>query len=233
MTKPLPRYQQIRENLRERIQAGEWAIDEAITPEETLTKEFAVARMTVNRAIRELVDAGLLYRTQGSGTYVAPLQVESSLITIRNIADEITERGHTHRSALVSLESRRASAEMAREFGLRANARLFHSLIVHHENDVPIQIEDRWVNPLVAPDYLAQDFSVLTPNAYLSAVAPLTRATYRVEACGAPLQIAQRLVLKADAACLLVVRTTHTRDAVASHATLWHPGSRYRLTGSV
>jgi GntR family histidine utilization transcriptional repressor len=234
MTKPTrPRYQQIRDNLRERIRAGEWAVGEAIPAEEALTREFGVARMTVNRALRELTDAGLLRRARGSGTYVAPLQVESSLVTIRNIADEIAERGHAHSSALCRLERRPASADIARQFGLRSGARLFHSLIVHRENGMPIQVEDRWVNPAVAPDYLAQDFTTQTPSAYLTAIAPLVSADYRVEACLPPSSIAELLAMEAEAPCLVVVRTTHTATAVGSVATLWHPGMRYRLSGKI
>lgn len=44
-------------------------------------------------------------------------------------------------------------------------------MVVHFENDLPIQVEDRYVNPAVAADYMAQDFGSQTPNAYLTRVA--------------------------------------------------------------
>ena len=48
------------------------------------------------------------------------------------------------------------------------------------ENDQPIQVEDRHVNPEVAPDYLTQDFTSQTPNAYLMRVAPLASSVRRL-----------------------------------------------------
>ncbi len=50
--------------------------------------------------------------------------------------------------------------------------------MVHYENDLPVQIEDRCVNADIAVDYLTQDYSQTTPHAYLSRIAPLTEGTY-------------------------------------------------------
>lgn len=228
-----PRYQQIKDELLARIAAGEWKVGDAIPPEETLARDFAVARMTVNRALRELTQAGHLRRARGSGTFVAPPQVEASLLEIRNIADEIAERGHRHRSELQLLERTAADPALATAFAVARGTTLFHSLIVHYENDAPIQIEDRWVNPAVAPDYLNQDFGALTPNAYLSAVAPLSRARYSVEARLPTRELAALLGAEARLPCLVVNRSTQAGQDVASVVTLWHPGERYRLTGSI
>jgi GntR family histidine utilization transcriptional repressor len=41
---------------------------------------------------------------------------------------------------------------------------VFHSVMVHLENGVPIQYEDRYVNPQAAPDYLATDFTRPRPR---------------------------------------------------------------------
>ena len=59
-------------------------------------------------------------------------------------------RGHRHRSELQLLERTRATESLARRFGIRAGDPLFHSVVVHLENELPIQVEDRHVNPLVA-----------------------------------------------------------------------------------
>ncbi|WEX87772.1 UTRA domain-containing protein [Sinorhizobium garamanticum] len=57
---------------------------------------------------------------------------------------------------------------------LASGARIFHSIMVHFESGLPIQIEDRFVNPAICPRY--RDFRAITPNAYLTAIAPTTRA---------------------------------------------------------
>ena len=228
-----PCYQQIKQDLLDRIAAKEWGIGEAIPPEQTLARDFGVARMTVNRALQELTQAGVLVRRRGSGTYVAPPRVHTSLLQIRNIADEIAERGHRYDSALLRLESVPASADQALLFGIETGAPLFRSVIVHRENDVPIQVEDRLVNPEVAPHYLAQRFKTQTPSAYLSMVAPLAGAHYTVEARLPGREIAAHLAISTKDPCLVVLRTTRTEDRVASQAELWHPGQLYQLTGGV
>ncbi|TDR73604.1 histidine utilization repressor [Paludibacterium purpuratum] len=228
-----PRYQQIKQDLLDRIAAGEWAVGEAIPPEQTLARDFGVARMTVNRALQDLTQAGVLVRRRGSGTYVAPPRIHTSLLQIRNIADEIAERGHHHDSALLRLETVPATADQALLFGIEAGDPLFRSVIVHRENEVPIQVEDRLVNPAVAPHYLEQDFKSQTPSAYLSMVAPLIGAHYTVEARLPGREIALHLAIGTREPCLVVHRTTRTEDRIASLAVLWHPGQLYQLTGGV
>ncbi len=56
--------------------------------------------------------------------------------------------------------------------------------MVHYENEVPVQIEDRCVNAAVVPDYLHQDYTATTPHDYLSLIAPLTEGEHIVEAAG-------------------------------------------------
>jgi GntR family histidine utilization transcriptional repressor len=106
-------------------------------------------------------------------------------------------------------------------------------VIVHFENEVPIQVEDRWVNPDCAPAYLEQDFSTITPNEHLMLAAPLQGATYRIEALPAPPEVAALLAIGAAACCLVLKRRTTSGGLVASVATMWHPGHLCQLTGSV
>jgi GntR family histidine utilization transcriptional repressor len=85
----------------------------------------------------------------------------------------------------------------------------------------------------VVPDYLVQDFSRLTPSAYLLAAAPLQEATYSLEALVAPRDIADMLAMDARQPCLVLRRRTRSGGKVASLVTMWHPGHRYQFAGSV
>lgn len=232
MSDKLPAYQTIKRHVLSRIQDGTWREGDAIPTEEALAREFGVSRMTVNRAIRELSDEQIVERVQGSGTFVAQQKYRATLVEIRNIADEIAARGHRHRSELQLLERTRATESLARRFGIRAGDPLFHSVVVHLENELPIQVEDRHVNPQVAPDYLSQDFTNQTPNAYLMRVAPLQGVSFEIEACTPPASVGELLQMPIGEPCLVLHRQTHSRGQVASVASLWHPASRYRFAGS-
>jgi GntR family transcriptional regulator, histidine utilization repressor len=230
-TKRPPAFQAIKTHVLAKIHEGVWKEGEAIPGEQALAREFGVSRMTVNRAIRELSDEQIVERIQGSGTYVAQQKYQSTLVEIRNIADEIAARGHKHRSELHRLERMKSGEALGRRFGLKADEVLYHSVVVHFENELPIQVEDRHVNPNVAPDYLAQDFNSLTPNAYLMRVAPLQGVHFEIEACLPPSNIRDMLHMPAAEPCLVLHRQTQSMGQVASVAIMWHPASRYRFTG--
>ncbi|QHB55626.1 histidine utilization repressor [Ralstonia solanacearum] len=229
---PAPAFQRIKEDILSRIRSGEWQEGEMIPGETSLAQTFGVSRMTVNRALRELTAEQILTRVQGSGTFVAQQKYQATLVAIRNIAEEIAARGHRHRAELHRLERVRATEGMAAPFGLAVGRTLFHSLIVHFENDLPIQVEDRWVNAELAPDYMEQDFTQTTPNAYLMRAAPLQGVEYRIEARLPPREIAEMLHMDVREACLMLRRKTLSQGQVASVATMWHPGGRYQFTGS-
>jgi len=153
------------------------------------------------------------------------------LVEIKSIAEEVRARGHVHRSELHKLERSKSNEVLANEFAVNVGHLLFHSVIVHLENNIPIQVEDRWVNSTVAPDYIQQDFSVLTPNEYLMEVAPLQSVNYSIEALSPPREIAEMLHIQQKEACLVLHRKTLSKGCVASVVTMWHPGSRYQFAG--
>jgi GntR family histidine utilization transcriptional repressor len=224
-----PRYRLIRDELLEDIESGRLRAGERVPSENELVARFGVSRMTARRALQELADAGFLLRTRGLGSFVADSRPMSSMLEVRNIAEEIAERGHRHTAEVLELGSVAAGRELGRYFDLEPDAELFHSVLVHCENGVPIQHEDRYVNPACAPDYLAQDFSGTTPNEYLTAVVPLAEADHVVEATTAMPGVARALEIDAQAPCLRVTRRTFSRRAVVTFARLTYPGNRYRL----
>ena len=101
-----PAYQGIKDFILERIHSGEWAEGDLVPSENELAREFKVARMTVNRALRELTSEQVLTRVQGAGTFVARPKYESTLVAIRSISDEIAARGHRRRDARRGRHSR-------------------------------------------------------------------------------------------------------------------------------
>lgn len=228
----IPVYQQVKSHVLAQIHAGVWKEGDAIPGEEALARSFGVSRMTVNRALRELSDEQIVERRQGSGTYVAQQKYQSTLVEIRNIADEIAARGHAHRSELHRLERVKANDGVAQRLGVGVGREVFHSVVVHFENNLPIQVEDRHVNPTVAPDYLTQDFATQTPNAYLMRVAPLQGVSFVIEAVVPPAAVAEMLAMPAGEPCLVLHRQTRSQGQVASVVSLWHPASRYRFTGA-
>lgn len=227
----LPPYQRVKQFLKDGLAEGRWPPGALMPSEAELTATFAVSRMTVNRALRELQAEGLVQRSQGLGTFAAPLHPVSSTLTIRDLHEEIEARGHVHQATVHLQRAEPATAALAGQLGVAAGAPVFHTLIVHHENGVPLQCEDRFVNPAAAPDYLAQDFTRTTPTHHLFEVTALWRAQYSIEAARPTKQEARLLDIADDAPCLIVVRRTFTRERPITIGRLVHPGTRYHLQG--
>ncbi len=223
--------EEVKASIRRRIAEGGWQPGMRLPSERELVQEFGCARMTVHHALRELEDEGLIERRQGSGSYVAELHPISNLLQVRDIHEEIAERGHEHATRVLSVQREKASAEVAAAMRLRKGASVFHALLVHLENGVPIQLEDRHVNPALVPEFLARDFTRVTPSHVLFEHAPLTEAEQVVEAVLADAEQARILDVPAGSALLRVSRRTVSQGAVASIARLYHPGARFRLVG--
>jgi GntR family transcriptional regulator, histidine utilization repressor len=224
-------YATVKASLRERIARGGWQPGVKLPSERELVQEFGCARMTVHRALRELEEEGLIERRQGSGSFVAELHPLSNLLRVRDISEEIRERGHTHSTRVLGVAREKAGASVAAAMRLPKGTPVFHVQLVHCESGVPIQLEDRHVNPRLAPDLLACDFTQVTPSHVLFEHAPLTEAEQVIEAVLATKEQAQLLEVAEGSALLMVSRRTVSQGAVASIARLYHPGSRYRLIG--
>ena len=224
-------YGRIKQHLMDGLAAGRWPAGALMPSEAELVARFGVSRMTVSRALRELQAAGLVQRTQGVGTFAAPLHRVSSTLTLHDLHDEIVARGH-HHEAVVHLQRQEAAPPaLAAQLGVAPGSTVFHTLIVHLDNGVPLQCEDRYVNPACAPGYLAADFTRTTPTQHLFATTALWRAQYAIEADTPTTQEAQLLGIAASKPCLIVVRRTFTRTAPITIARLVHPGQRYSLHG--
>jgi GntR family histidine utilization transcriptional repressor len=227
----LPAYEQVKAWIRHHIASGAWKPRDPVPSESTLMEQFGVSRMTANRALRELAAEGLVTRVQGSGTRVAELHRISSRLVIRDIHEEVAERGHVHTARVLLAAQEKAGAEIAQTLGLRKGARVFHTVLVHLENDLAIQYEDRYVNPAAAPDYLDTDFTLSSPTLHLLQHAPLTEASYCIEACLPSAEEAKQLGIKRGDPCLVMQRRTVSGANVASVARLVYPGSRYSIAG--
>lgn len=233
MSQSKPRYQQLKDLIIGRISSGELRPSDRVPSENELVESMSVSRMTANRALRELNDEGYVERVAGRGTFVSDYRSQSHLLEVRNIADEIAHRGHMHSSRVIRQSLQHARGEVARALHVEQGAEVFHLLLVHTENDIPIQLEDRHVVASFAPGCLQQDFESITPSAYLTSVAPLQEAEQVVRASMPNGAVKKHLATADNEPCLVVIRRTWSRGRPVSFARLHHPGSRFELTGHI
>jgi GntR family histidine utilization transcriptional repressor len=212
-----PRYQQLKDLIIHRISTGELQPSDRVPSEYELVEAMSVSRMTANRALRELNDEGYVKRIAGRGTFVSDFRSQSHLLEVQNIADEIAGRGHSHSCTVIRQSRQHARGEVARALHVEQGTDVFHLQLVHHENAMPIQVEDRHV--------------LARPSAYLTAVAPLQEAEQIVRAAMPNGAIRAQLKIDEGEPVLVVIRRTWSKGRPVTFARLQHPGSRYEMTG--
>ncbi len=227
----MPIYQQIKRYIVEKIESGEFATTMKIPSEAKLGEKFHTSRMTVNRALRELTAEGLLVRKQGKGSFVAPHREVSALLEVRSVADEIKKRGGNYSCNVHLLGEEKAGPQLAAAMNLSAYSSVYHSILVHMDGGVPIQLADRFVTPNFAPEYLDQDFSSITPNLYLLSLAPISKVEHQVEALIPDAWVRSLLQINEAEPCLALQRTTWVGEMIATKSCFYYPGSRYSLRG--
>jgi len=226
-----PRYQQLKDLIIRRISSGDLQPADRVPSENELVESMNVSRMTANRALRELHDEGYVERIAGRGTFVADYRSRSHLVEVQNIADEIAARGHRHSSTVLRQSLQHARGEIARALHVEQGTEVFHLLLVHFENNTPIQVEDRHIVASFAPGCPAQDFTRTTPSAWLTSISPLQEAEQVVRAGMPNAAVREQLQMRDGEPALIVIRRTWSDGRPVTFARLHHPGSRYELTG--
>lgn len=97
------------------------------------------------------------------------------------------------------------------------------------EIDLPVQHEERFVNPRFSPRYLEQDFTRQTTSGYLHTISYITEVKHTVYAANPSQKICQLLNIDASEPCLCLLRETWVGRLPTSKNVLTYPGSRYSL----
>jgi len=229
--RPTALYQQVKDYIVRRIKIGEWPPETRVPSENTLIKQLGASKMTVNRALRELTAEGVLHRLQGVGTFVAESKSPSTLLDVKPIAEEIAQRGGVHSCVIHLQTTEKAAPDIAQALNVPAGSELFRVILIHSDEKGPLQLEDRHVNPAVAPRFLKQDFTAITPSRYLLDEIPVSQAEHVIEAIMPDEPTRKLLAMGPGEPCLVLYRRTWSENRVVTRSRFVHPGSRYRMGG--
>jgi GntR family histidine utilization transcriptional repressor len=224
-----PRYLEIARDIERAVLSGRWPPGHRIPPETELTKRYACARMTVNKALSSLVTAGLIERRRRSGTFVAVPNQQSAILELRDLKDEIVARGSTYRYQLLSRTLGRTSAPESERLGLPRNAAVLRIKALHMASDTPFALEERLINVREVPRAAEEPFTHISGGAWLIAHVPWTEAEHRISAASANAFEAAKLQIRSRSACLVVERQTWRLGRTITHARLIFPQSMHHV----
>ena len=152
----IPAYKKVQDYILENIENESFEEDSQIPSEHELAKQFKVSRMTINRAIVELSQQGILTRVRGRGTFVAKKRVKSSPIRVVDISTEIMDRGSKYQIEIISQRVLPASKIIAKKLSVPEEESIYFCHLLHLENGMPLAMEKRYVSRSLVPQFFEQ-----------------------------------------------------------------------------
>lgn len=222
-------HQRIAHDVRSRILSGRWRPGKQIPFEIDLALAYDCSRMTVNKALTELVRAGLIERRRRAGSFVRAPHARAALLEIRDLRDEVEALGLAYRFVRLARRKTRATAVDCARLGLTAAVPVIRISCLHFAGDEPYCHEDRVINLAAVPSVDAVMFDVSAPGPWLVAHVPWTDAEHRIVADVPGAMAAAHLGLATTTPCLIIERNTWRQDLPVTHVRFTYPGHLRQL----
>lgn len=219
----------IRGDIEGRILSGEWPPGHRIPLEVELMKQYDCSRMTVNKAVTALVVDGLVMRNRRAGSFVAKPRMQSAVMHIPDIRQEIESRGGVYAYRCLLIETRAACCEHLGAEGHELGDSLFIRS-VHLCDEVPLVLEERHVFLSAVPAAREVDFHLMPPGSWLLGHVPWTEAEHKISALVTDSATARALAVAAGSACLVVDRRTWRGSETLTRVRQVFRGDAYHLT---
>lgn len=207
---PQPLYARLREQLKAEILGGRRKPGERLPSEAEMTTEFGVSRITVRQALGDLQKEGLLVKSHGRGSFVAPPPVALELARLEGLSESLSGAGRTVHTRVLALRHSRADSAVATTLGLASGAPVTVIDTLRYLDREPLVVNRSWMPHAVGTrigrpdlanrdilDILEHDLGLRIGRAELSigaaAATPYQRRNLRVQA-GTALVTLRRLV---------------------------------------
>lgn len=142
---PVPLYYQLKDIISELIEDEELKPGDPIPPERELCEYHEVSRMTVNKAIANLVNEGLLYREQGKGTFVAKPKEGYQLSRLLSFTEDMKAKGFRVDTRIISFQKKSATRKIQKALKLSDKEEVFEIKRLRLVDDEPYAIETAYL----------------------------------------------------------------------------------------
>lgn len=222
-------FRDVKVEILRRITQGPWGPGTLLPGEVELAEEFGCSRTTMNRALREVNDLGLLDRRRKAGTRVRMAPLRQARFEMPVVRDEVEKTGAAYRYESLSREVMRVPDEVGAQMKLAKGTKGVHLTCLHFADGAPFQLEDRWINAGALPEVLDQDFAEIGPNEWLISTVPYSEVEISFKAVAADAAAVTHLGYGPGAPVFCVKRATWWQSAAITRVTLmYHQG--YEMT---
>lgn len=140
---PVPTYYQILQRLKGTIEKGYWKPGEALPSEQELAELFSVTKLTVRRAIHELVVSGMVIRSQGRHSRVAMPKFE--LNPCSSLAGQAEAAGLEHHTIVLACKMIPVPRDIRKTLQLTAHSKVLHISRIRWLGVQPVAVEDNYL----------------------------------------------------------------------------------------
>ena len=222
-------HERIVRDLEGKILSGQWPPGYRIPFEHELTEEYSCSRMTVNKAVGELVKRGLIERRRRSGSFVLRPHVQSAVLDIQDIQVEVQALGLPYRFEVKTRDIRAPQPEECARLELSADSQILLTETFHYAGDSVFCIEQRLINVEAVPEILNEQFETIAPGSWLLRRVPWSAAEHRIRAASADKKMANKLSVSSGTACLVIERKTWNGAIFITSVVTTYPGDQHEL----
>jgi GntR family transcriptional regulator len=227
----IPLYSRVVQDLVKRVQLGEFPADSQIPTEHELCRRYGVSRITVRKALDQLVARRILYRRRGVGTFVSPLPPSGKSIRFFGNLQDVLPSDLRHSYRVLDRGMERPPSSVARQFG--DEEKRYHIRTVNEHDGTPYSVSDFYFASEYTETAAKMDLRAgKQPIQYLEEMVGVRvhRAEQTVGADIARVHAARALSIKPDAPVLRVQRTYYGADGTPLEVVVvrYHP-ERYQI----
>jgi GntR family transcriptional regulator, histidine utilization repressor len=226
---PTSLHQRILSDIQGNILSGRWEPGRRIPVELELMEEYDCSRMTVNKVLTQLAQAGIIERRRKVGSFVSRPHSQSAVLSIPDIKTEVEALGLPYRYEILERHKRRATREDRALLSTEEAVPVLELMCRHFAKDQPFCSEYRLINLQAVTGAASESFAQISPGAWLLQQVPWNVAEHRIRAAGALPEIAAQLQIKSGSPCLIVERTTRSVVSPITFVRLTYPGNLHEL----
>ncbi|MCM2676998.1 GntR family transcriptional regulator [Alkalicoccobacillus plakortidis] len=156
MSNHSPLYRKIAQQMKEEISKGEWKEGNAIPTELMLSETYQASRVTVRQAIKVLVQQGLLYKIQGSGTYVSEHKYEHNIYELTGFTEEMRALNKNIINKVLTFSVVEPEERIVQALGLEEGEKVYYIRRQRWADDIPLIVEDTYLPLELFPDLTYQ-----------------------------------------------------------------------------
>ncbi len=215
----------VRDAIHQRILDSTYGPGDKLPKDEHLAAQLGCARTTVQRAMRDLSDSGIVERRRKGGTHVRADPVTRATFDIPITRREVEQMGAAYGYQLVAHETAEIPPSIVAKFELAASTEMLHMEALHLADQKPYIYEDRWVSRETVPEIAEIDLATESANEWLVRNRPYSRCDLRFYAIKANGHHASLLETQVNEALFVMERTTWIgKDPITTVRAVAAPG---------